>query len=140
MIWTLKCELCLTQFVLLSFCYSCKIWGRTKHSIECSTCIQPFLSKSETFNQYFCEYLCPGVWGFLFQCCVCCRQWTQLYLLLAQGTSLSFLPKLYIICASLCIGKHFSFLLLKSWHQIYIINTSVKTLCYSFFFLKRFCP
>lgn len=37
------------------------------------------------------------------------------YLLLAQATSLIFLSKLSILCASQCIVKqHFSFLLLKS--------------------------
>lgn len=115
------------NFVLFSFCYSCKISGRAINNIVQSVAlvIKSCLSNSETFSHYFCEYLCPGI-GFSVQVLCLLPAMDTPYLLLAQGTSLIFLSKLSIICARQCIIRHFSFLLLKSWHQTSIINTSLE--------------
>lgn len=54
------------NFVLLSYCYSCKISGRAINNIVQSVAlvIKPCLSNSEAFSHYFCEYFCPGIWVF----------------------------------------------------------------------------
>lgn len=96
------------NFVLFSFCYSCKISGRAINNIVQSVAlvIKSCLSNSETFSHYFCEYLCPGI-GFSVQVLCLLPAMDTPYLLLAQGTSLIFLSKLSIICARQCIIRHF---------------------------------
>lgn len=97
------------NFVLFSFCYSCKFSGRAINNIVQSVAlvIKPCLSNSETFSHYFCEYFDPGIWVFLF--CVVSVAGNGHTVSAAGPRNFIFLSKLSIICTSQCIVKHFFF-------------------------------